>query len=81
MFLLRIPSKGIPQGFQEEVGEQLEIFGPKNLMVIPWHFQACPGIVNQNLGWRDLDIIERVPNIELATAIIDNKHGYCTVVF
>lgn len=69
----------ITQGLQEEVGEQLEIFGPKNLMVIPGQLQAGPGIFSQTLGWRDLDIIERVPNIELATPIIGNKQGYYTV--
>lgn len=63
----------LTQGLSRDVNEQLEVFGPTNIVVIPGEFRPGQGIVAGTLGWRDLEIISKVSDIEMATPIIANK--------
>lgn len=69
----------ITQGMGEEVRDQLEIFGPTNVMVIPGQLQPGLGIVGYTFGWRDLEIVRRIPHVKIATPIIGNKICQLTV--
>lgn len=68
----------ITQGLGDEVGGQLEIFGPTNIMVIPGRIQS-QGIILQTFRWRDLEVIDTVPHIDVATPIIGDKYCYYEV--
>lgn len=63
----------ITQGLGDEISEQLEMFGPNNIMVMPGQLQPGRGIVGYTFTWRDLEIIRRIPHIEIATPIVGNK--------
>ena len=63
----------ITQGLSNDINEQLEIFGPQNVMVIPGQLQEGRGIVGSTLGWRDLETISKVREVNVATPIIANK--------
>jgi putative ABC transport system permease protein len=63
----------ITQGLSNDINEQLEIFGPQNVMVIPGQLQEGRGIVGSTLGWRDLETISKVREVKVATPIIANK--------
>jgi putative ABC transport system permease protein len=61
------------QGLNEEVGSQLNRFGPNNLMIIPGELTTGAGFMGQSFTWRDLETIRRVPGIDTVTPIIGNK--------
>ena len=63
----------ITQGLSNDINDQLEIFGPQNIMVIPGQLQEGRGIVGSTLGWRDLETISKVYEVKVATPIIANK--------
>lgn len=63
----------ITQGLSNDINEQLEIFGPQNIMVIPGQLQEGRGIVGSTLGWRDLETISKIHEVTIATPIIANK--------
>ncbi len=63
----------ITQGLSNNINEQLEIFGPQNIMVIPGQLQEGRGIVGSTLGWRDLETISKIREVKVATPIIANK--------
>ena len=63
----------ITQGLSNDINDQLEIFGPQNIMVIPGQLQEGRGIVGSTLGWRDLETISKVHEVKIATPIITNK--------
>ena len=61
------------QGLNDEVGSQLNRFGPNNLMIIPGELTTGAGFMGQSFTWRDLETIRRVPGIDTVTPIIGNK--------
>ncbi|MFP3951108.1 MAG: ABC transporter permease [Candidatus Bathyarchaeia archaeon] len=63
----------ITQGLSNDVSEQLEIFGPQNVIVIPGEIRQGRGIVASTLAWRDLEIISKLPYVDKAIPIIANK--------
>ena len=63
----------ITQGLSNNINEQLEVFGPQNIMVIPGQLQEGRGIVGSTLGWRDLETISKIREVKVATPIIANK--------
>jgi len=63
----------ITQGLSDDVNEQLEVFGPQNIMVLPGQIQQGRGFVGTSLSWRDLDIISKIQDVKLATPIIGNR--------
>jgi putative ABC transport system permease protein len=63
----------ITQGLSNDINDQLEIFGPQNIMVIPGQLQEGRGIVGSTLGWRDLETISKVYEVKVATPIIAGK--------
>jgi len=64
----------ITQGLNDQVGDQLDRFGPKNLMIMPGSLEMGAGIIaSQSFTWRELDIIKRVNDIDYVTPIIGNK--------
>lgn len=69
----------LTQGLQYEVNDQLEFFGPQNIMVIPGQIQPGQGIVGYSFSWRDLEIIRKIPHVEIATPILGNKIGQLNV--
>jgi putative ABC transport system permease protein len=63
----------ITQGLSNDINTQLEVFGPQNIMVIPGQIQQGRGIVGSTLNWRDLELISKVEDVNVATPIIANK--------
>jgi putative ABC transport system permease protein len=63
----------LTQGLSNDINEQLEVFGPQNIMVIPGQMQQGRGLVGTTLGWRDLELISKVSGVKMATPIIANK--------
>ena len=63
----------ITQGLSNNINEQLEVFGPQNVMVIPGQIQQGRGIIGTTLGWRDLEIISKIRGVKKAIPIIANK--------
>ncbi|MDP6047924.1 MAG: ABC transporter permease [Candidatus Bathyarchaeota archaeon] len=63
----------ITQGLSNNINTQLEVFGPQNIMVIPGQIQQGRGIVGSTLNWRDLELISKVEDVNVATPIIANK--------
>jgi putative ABC transport system permease protein len=64
----------ITQGLKNNVSDQLEVFGPQNVIVIPGDLNQGPGPVGVgSLGWRDLEIIKKLPEVEMATPIVAGK--------
>ncbi|MFQ6052931.1 MAG: ABC transporter permease, partial [Candidatus Bathyarchaeia archaeon] len=65
----------ITQGMKNEVTDQLEMFGPNNIFVIPGQVQPGRGVVGSTFSWRDLEIVRKIRYVEIATPIIGNKFG------
>ncbi|UCH56729.1 MAG: ABC transporter permease [Candidatus Bathyarchaeota archaeon] len=63
----------ITQGLSNNINEQLEVFGPQNIMVIPGQIQQGRGIVGTSLSWRDLEVISKIHDVKIATPIIANR--------
>jgi len=69
----------ITQGLSVEVTGQLDMFGPNNVMVIPFEIRPGRGIVGEGFNWRDINVLEKVSNVELMAPIIANKLGTYTI--
>ncbi len=63
----------ITMGLTSNVSEQLDVFSPTNIIVIPGKVRQGQGIIADKLDWRDLDYVRRTNNIDSATPIIANK--------
>jgi putative ABC transport system permease protein len=66
----------ITQGLTVEVSSQLEMFGPTNVMVIPYEIRRGRGLVGDSFNWRDVQIMEKVPNVKYVAPIVST--GYAT---
>lgn len=69
----------ITQGLSVEVGGQLEMFGPNNVMVIPFEIRQGRGLVGEGFNWRDIQVMEKIPNVKYMAPIIANKFGSYTI--
>jgi ABC-type antimicrobial peptide transport system permease subunit len=69
----------ITQGLNVEVSGQLDMFGPNNVMVIPFEIRRGRGLVGEGFNWRDITIMEKIPNVKYMTPIIANKFGTYTI--
>ena len=68
------------QGLQTNVSDQLDMFGPTNLMIIPGDVEGGPprqgGI---KFNWRDVEIISKLEGVKDATPIISNVFAEYTI--
>ena len=69
----------ITQGLSVEVSGQLDMFGPNNVMVIPFEIRQGRGLVGEGFNWRDIAIMEKIPNVKYMAPIIANKFGTYTI--
>ena len=69
----------ITQGLTVEVSSQLEMFGPNNVMVIPYEIRQGRGLVGESFNWRDLQVMERIPNVKYIAPIINTGYATYTV--
>ena len=69
----------ITQGLSVEVTDQLNMFGPNNIMVIPFEIRQGRGLVGEGFNWRDIAVMEKVPHIKYMAPIIANKIGTYTI--
>ena len=69
----------ITMGLTSNVSEQLDVFGPTNIIIIPGEIVQGQGIIADKLDWRDLEYISRTNNIDSATPIIANKFCEFTI--
>jgi putative ABC transport system permease protein len=65
----------LTQGLTVEVSSQLEMFGPTNIMVIPYEIRQGRGLVGESFNWRDVQIMERVPNVKYIAPIVSNQYA------
>lgn len=63
----------VTQGLTDSVTQQLDVFGPTNIIIIPGDVRSGMGMVGETIGWRELDIISRTSKVAEATPIIANK--------
>ena len=64
----------LTQGLNDLVGEQLETFGPNNIMIMPGSVNMAAGLLaSESFSWRDIECVERVANIETISPIIASK--------
>lgn len=64
----------LTQGLNDLIGEQLDMFGPNNIMIMPGSLEMGAGIIaSQSFNWRDIQTIERVANIDIVTPMIGGK--------
>jgi putative ABC transport system permease protein len=63
----------ITQGLTVEVGDQLQLFGPNNLMVVPFEIRAGRGLVGQGMTWREVQIVEKVAHVKYVSPIVGSK--------
>ncbi len=62
----------ITQGLSVNISDQLQIFGPQNIMVIPGGFSS--GAISMGtLTYKDLTTVSKVPHVAVATPLIANK--------
>ena len=69
----------ITQGLTVEVSGQLEMFGPTNVMVIPYEIRQGRGFVGDSFNWRDVQIMEDVPNVKYIAPIVTAGYASYTV--
>jgi len=69
----------ITQGLNLEVSEQLEIFGPNNIMVVPFEIRRGRGLVGEGFTWREVQVIEKTNHIKYMTPIIGGKMSSYTI--
>jgi putative ABC transport system permease protein len=69
----------ITQGLTEEVSGQLEMFGPNNVMVIPFRVQPGRGLVGEAFNWRDIQILEKTPHVRYMSPIVGSRLASYTV--
>ncbi len=69
----------ITQGLTVEVSTQLDSFGPNNIMVIPFEIRQGRGLVGDSFNWRDVQTMERVPNIKYIAPIVTNQYASYTI--
>jgi len=69
----------LTQGLTVEVSSQLEMFGPTNIMVIPYEIRQGRGLVGESFNWRDVQIMERVPNVKYIAPIVSNQYAQYVV--
>ena len=63
----------ITQGLAQEVGGQLEMFGPNNVMVVPFRIQPGRGLVGESFNWRDIQILEKTPHVKYMSPIVGSR--------
>ncbi|MBN2334900.1 ABC transporter permease [Candidatus Bathyarchaeota archaeon] len=63
----------ITQGLTQEVSGQLEMFGPSNVMVVPFTVQPGRGLVGESFNWRDIQVIEKTPHVRYLSPIVGSK--------
>jgi len=69
----------ITQGLTVEVSGQLEMFGPTNVMVIPYEIRRGRGFVGDSFNWRDVQIMEDVPHVKYIAPIVSAGYASYTV--
>jgi len=68
----------ITQGLTVEVGAQLDIFGPNNIMVTPYEIRHGRGLVGDSFNWRDVQMIEKIPHIKYVSPIVSGGYASFT---
>ena len=69
----------ITQGLTIEVSSQLDMFGPTNIMVIPYEIRQGRGLIGDSFNWRDVQIMERLPNVKYIAPIVSNQYASYTI--
>ena len=69
----------ITQGLSQNITDQLQIFGPQNIMVVPGQLIAGRGLVAGELTYKDLNTIVKADYVNIATPIIANKFAQYSV--
>jgi len=64
----------ITAGLSNTVSSQLQIFGPQNIMVVPGQTgSSFRGLSLGQIGWKELQIVEKTPHITGVAPIIGNQ--------
>jgi putative ABC transport system permease protein len=69
----------ITQGLTVEVSSQLEMFGPNNIMVIPFEIREGRGLVGESFNWRDVQIMEKIQHVKYLAPIVSNQIASYTI--
>lgn len=77
----------LTQGLNGLVGDQLETFGPRNIMIMPGDLGIQSVITSRGFNWRDIQTVQRVANLESVTPLCFGemakieKQGHARYVF
>jgi putative ABC transport system permease protein len=55
------------------------MFGPTNIMVIPYEIRRGRGLIGESFNWRDVQIMERLPNVKYIAPIVSNQYASYTI--
>ena len=61
------------QGLNDLVGDQLDMFGPNNVMLLPSSPMGGGLIASESFNWKDVERVERIPNIEVVSPLMASK--------
>jgi putative ABC transport system permease protein len=59
----------LTQGLNGLVGDQLESFGPRTIMIFPGELGIQSVIGSRSFNWRDLQTVQRIANLEILTPL------------
>jgi putative ABC transport system permease protein len=64
----------LTQGLNNLVNSQLDRFGPNNVIIMPGSLEMGAGIIaSQSFTWRDLQVVEKIANIEVGVPVVGGK--------
>jgi len=69
----------ITQGLSVEVSSQLDMFGPKNIMVVPFQLEQGRGLVGERFNWREVQLLENIPHVKYFSPGVANQLASYTV--
>jgi putative ABC transport system permease protein len=61
------------QGLNDLVGDQLDKFGPNNVMLLPSSPMGGGLIASESFNWKDVERVERTPHIEIVSPLMASK--------
>ena len=61
------------QGLNDLVGDQLDKFGPNNVMLLPSSPMGGGLIASESFNWKDVERVERTSNIEIVSPLMASK--------
>jgi putative ABC transport system permease protein len=64
----------LTQGLNDLVNNQLDKFGPNNVIIMPGSLEMGAGLItSQSFTWRDVQLVENIANVEIGIPVVGGK--------